>query len=145
MIVSGKAMSKIWNGLFIMTSPWNENNRIKVNNKPTIVALSNLLKNSFSKNSIPLFFITRYRVAIPAVKGITTNNTTDNISVSHGTNTLLTPNKNFTIGINATRIIKSFVATCTTVYAGFPLVKVLQTNTIAVQGAAPRSIAPAKY
>lgn len=36
---------------------------------------------------------------------------TDKIRVSHGTFTLLIPNKNFTIGTKATKMIKSFVAT----------------------------------
>ena len=35
--------------------------------------------------------------------------------VTSGTATLETPKRNFTIGTNATRIIRSFVATCTTV------------------------------
>ena len=44
-----------------------------------------------------------------------------------------------------TRIIMSFVATCTTVYTGLPFVSVLHTKTIAVQGAAPSRTAPARY
>ena len=81
----------------------------------------------------------------PATKGITTNNTTDNNNVSIGTITLVTPNKNATIGVKAINNIISFTATWTSVYAPLPLVKWLHTNTIAVQGAAPRSTAPAKY
>ena len=84
-------------------------------------------------------------MAIPAISGISTNNTTDKNNVSQGTVTFDIPNKNFTIGTNAISIIKSLVATWTTVYDGFPLVKALHTNTIAVQGAAPKSTAPVKY
>ena len=39
----------------------------------------------------------------------------DGIVVSHGTDTLETPSRNFTMGTNATRIMRSLVATCTTV------------------------------
>ncbi|MPN64688.1 hypothetical protein SDC9_212464 [bioreactor metagenome] len=87
----------------------------------------------------------KIRVKTPPTKGITTNNTTERINVSQGTVTLLTPSKNLTIGMKATKMIKSLVATWTTVYAGFPFVSWLQTNTIAVHGAAPRRMAPAKY
>ena len=59
--------------------------------------------------------ITLVRVTIPATKGITTNNTTDRNKVSHGIATPPTPSNNATIGTNATRIIKSFNATCTNV------------------------------
>src|SRR5665648_138151 len=118
---------------------------IKVKSKPAMVILLNFGINVLLKYSSPLFLMTDMRVNEPAARGITTNKTTDNIKVFHGTATPLTPNKNATIGVNATSIIKSFVATCTTVYAGFPLVKWLQTNTIAVHGAAPRRTAPARY
>lgn len=49
------------------------------------------------------------------------------------------------MGTNATRIMRSLVATYTTVYAGSPLVSALHTKTIAVQGTAPNSTAPARY
>ena len=61
------------------------------------------------------FFVTKYRVSRPPARGMTTNRTTDKINVSHGTDTFETPSKNLTIGTKATRIIRSFVATCTTV------------------------------
>ena len=54
-----------------------------------------------------------------------------------------TPKSNATRGTNATNIIKSFVATCTNVYAGFPLQREDQTKTIAVQGATPSNTIPA--
>ena len=44
----------------------------------------------------------------PATKGITTNNTTDNNNVSIGTITLVTPNKNATIGVKAINNIISY-------------------------------------
>ena len=106
---------------------------------------SNFLTKVFSKYSFPFFWVTKYRVSIPPERGMTTNSTTDKISVSHGTDTLETPSRNFTIGTNATRIIRSLVATCTTVYAGSPFVRALHTKTIAVHGAAPSSTAPARY
>ena len=40
-------------------------------------------------------------MAIPAISGISTNNTTDKNNVSQGTVTFDIPNKNFTIGTNA--------------------------------------------
>ena len=59
----------------------------------------------------------------PAAKGITTNKTTDRKRVFQGTNISLTPKSRATIGTNATSIIRSLVATCTRVYAGFPFVR----------------------
>src|SRR5574344_928543 len=100
-------------GLFKITSPWKENNNTNISSKPTIVALLNLGRNLFSKYSVPFLLLIYILVNTPAVNGTTTNKTTDIIKVSQGTDTLLTPSKNFTIGTNATRIIKSLVATCT--------------------------------
>ena len=61
-----------------------------------------------------------FLVKIPPTRGITTNNTTDNINVVQGMETPPIPSKKATIGVKATRMIKSLVATCTTVYAAFP-------------------------
>lgn len=55
------------------------------------------------------------------------------------------PRRYVTIGTYANSIIMSFVATCTSVYAGSPFVSSLHTNTIAVHGAVPRSTAPIRY
>src|SRR5690625_409056 len=66
-------------------------------------------------------------------------------SVPIGTETLPTPNKNATIGASRKRTIISFIDTCKSVYAGSPFVNSLHTNTIAVQGAAPKRTAPAIY
>ena len=112
---SGTAMSRMCSGLFKITSPWKENSNTKVSSRPMLVALSNLWTKVFSKYSVPLRFVTSTRVRIPPARGMTTNKMTDKISVSHGTDTLETPSRNFTIGTKATRIIKSLVATCTTV------------------------------
>ena len=49
------------------------------------------------------------------------------------------------MGANATTMIASLSATCDKVNTGSPRVKRLQTNTIAVQGAAARMISPAIY
>lgn len=54
---------------------------------------------------------------LTAARGITTNKTTVRNSVGIGTTTFETPKSNFTVGTKAIRIIKSFTATCTTVYA----------------------------
>ena len=110
-----------------------------------VVALSNLCTNTFPRYLSPLRAITRFRVTTPAARGITTNRNTLRNSVLYGTVTFDTPRRNFTMGTNATRIIRSLVATCTTVYAGLPLVNLLQTKTMAVQGAAPSNTAPARY
>ncbi len=114
-MVSGIAISNICSGFSKITLPWNEKMITSVSKSPMTVMLLNLGRNRFSKYSCPLCLIIKTRVSMPAVNGITTNNTTDRISVSHGTLTPLTPSKNATIGVNATRIIRSFVATCTTV------------------------------
>src|SRR5699024_1662502 len=66
-------------------------------------------------------------------------------SVLIGTDTLPIPNKNATIGAYKKRTIISLIDTCNKVYAGSPFVSSLHTNTIAVQGAAPKRIAPAMY
>ena len=57
--------------------------------------------------------VSKWTITIKLVKknyGATLRN-----NVSVGTATLETPSRNFTIGTNANRIIKSLVATCTTV------------------------------
>src|SRR5699024_9303804 len=66
-------------------------------------------------------------------------------SVPIGTETFPTPNKSATIRAYRNRTIISFMDTCNNVYAGSPFVNSLQTNTIAVQGAAPKRTAPAIY
>lgn len=113
--------------------------------RPKVVTLSNVCTNVVSKYSLPFRFVTVSLVAIPPIRGITTKRITLTKRVLYGTITLETPSRNFTIGTKAIRMMRSFVATCTTVYAGFPFVRVLQTNTIAVQGAAPSNTAPARY
>ncbi len=69
--------------------------------------------------------------------------TTDVISVSHGTVIAAMPSRNPTIGANATTMMESFSATCVSVNIGSPLVSRLQTNTMAVHGAAASRISPA--
>ena len=70
-------------------------------------------------------------VSTPATSGTTTNRKILINNVLYGTTTFETPSKNFTIGTKANKMIRSFVATCTTVYAGLPSVRVLQTKTMA--------------
>ena len=69
--------------------------------------------------------------------------TTESNSVSHGTLIDDTPSSSATIGANATTMIVSLSATCVSVKWGSPLVRLLHTNTIAVQGAAASRIRPA--
>ena len=139
------AINTMCRGFSKITCPWKAKISTSVSRSPMVVMPSNFLTKAFSKYSAPFFWVTKYRVSIPPARGITTNSTTDNISVSHGTNTFETPSRNFTMGTNATGIMRSLVATCTTVYAGSPLVSALHTKTIAVQGTAPNSTAPARY
>lgn len=110
-IISGIAISKICKGFSRITLPWNENNSIKVNSNPMVVMPSNFFTKVPSKYSLLFALVTITRVIIPPASGTTTKSTTDKIKVFQGTVTLDTPSRNFTIGINATRIIKSFVAT----------------------------------
>jgi hypothetical protein len=84
---------------------------IRVSSNPIIVVLLNLLRNVFSKNSAPFAFITDLLVMKAKTRGMTTNSTTDIMRVSHGMVIPLMPSKNVTIGINATRIIRSLMAT----------------------------------
>src|ERR1022692_2919124 len=49
------------------------------------------------------------------------------------------------MGTNSTSMIRSLTETCTSVYAGSPSVRWLQTNTMAVHGAAARMMQPAIY
>ena len=64
-------------------------------------------------------------------------------SVAHGTVMLEMPSSKATIGAKAKTMIVSFSATCDSVNSGSPLVSRLQTNTIAVHGAAASRISPA--
>ena len=63
--------------------------------------------------------------------------------MSHGTVIEDKPRRRATIGANANTMIVSFKATCDSVKSGWPLVSRLQTNTIAVHGAAASRIRPA--
>lgn len=70
-----------------------------------------LLDEGAFKICLALLLITKERVSMPPARGITTNRTTDRISVSQGTGTLDTPRRNFTMGTKANRMIGSLVAT----------------------------------
>ena len=76
---------------------------------------------------------------------MTTNNTTERINVSYGIAMFDIPSRYVTRGTYANSMIMSFVATCTSVYAGSPFVSWLHTNTIAVHGAVPNRTAPIRY
>ena len=75
--------------------------------------LLNLGTNLSSKYFTPLLFVTALLVITATERGITTNKITDIISVFHGIVIPLIPSRSVTIGIKATRIIKSFIATAT--------------------------------
>ena len=70
-------------------------------------------------------------------------NTTEISKVSHGTVIADSPSNSPTIGAKAKIMMVSFSATCESVNSGSPLVNRLQTNTIAVHGAAASKINPA--
>ena len=63
--------------------------------------------------------------------------------MSHGTLIDATPSSSATIGANAKIMIVSLSATCDSVNSGSPRVSRLQTNTMAVHGAAASRISPA--
>ena len=65
------------------------------------------------------------------------------ISVSQGTVIAERPRSKATSGAKANTMMVSFRATCDSVNSGLPPVSRLQTNTIAVQGAAASRIRPA--
>ena len=69
--------------------------------------------------------------------------TTEVSKVSHGTVMDDSPSSNATMGAKATTMIESFSATWDSVKYGSPLHSWLQTNTIAVQGAAASRMSPA--
>lgn len=102
-------------GLLIIVSPWKANTMTSVSNSPVVVVLPNFGRNLFWKHSVPFFLIRAMRVGTHPVSGITTNSRTDRNSVLHGTEISLIPSRNFTMGTKPTSMIKSFVATCTTV------------------------------
>jgi hypothetical protein len=77
------------------------------------------------------------------ITGITMYKPTEMSSVAHGTMMLESPSRNATSGANATTMMLSFSATWDSVNSGSPPVRRLQTNTIAVQGAAANRISPA--
>src|ERR1051326_5759854 len=99
-----------------------------------------------SNHSRPCVRINHVRRIVPAVKGMTMKTTTEYRSTWKGTVSDDAPaTRNWTMGTNATSMIRSLTDTCTSVYAGSPLVRWLQTNTIAVHGAAARMMQPAMY
>ena len=69
--------------------------------------------------------------------------TTDSSSVSHGTMIADRPSNRPTIGAKANTMMVSFSATWVSVKLASPSERRLQTNTIAVQGAAASRIRPA--
>ncbi len=71
------------------------------------------------------------------------NSPTESTSVSHGTTIADRPSSRPTIGAKANTMIVSLSATWLSVKLGSPSDRLLQTNTIAVQGAAARMIRPA--
>lgn len=142
--MSGIAISTMCNGFCRMVSPWKENRRMSVRSNPHGVTLSNLCTNTSSKYSLPRLLIIIRRVAMAVTSGITTKSSTESSSVAQGMVMPQTPNSRATIGENATRMMRSFTATCTSVYEASPLVRWLHTKTIAVQVAAPSSTAPAR-
>ncbi|MPN51908.1 hypothetical protein SDC9_199559 [bioreactor metagenome] len=88
---------------------------ISVSKSPTMVTLLNFGKKPFSKYSKPRFLTIAVRVRMPPASGITTKSATERSSVSQGIFTPPMPSKSATIGVNAMRMMRSFVATCTTV------------------------------
>ena len=68
---------------------------------------------------------------------------TETSSVLHGTVMAEIPSSKATIGAKAKTMIRSFSATCESVKSGSPLLSLLHTKTIAVQGAAASSTSPA--
>jgi len=102
----------------------------------------------------PIFAIVASKASGPLAKsclrkswakmtGITMYSTTDVINVSQGTVMAEMPSRKPTRGAKAITMMLSFRATCDNVNSGSPLVSLLHTNTIAVQGAAPSKTAPA--
>ena len=69
--------------------------------------------------------------------------TTERSSVSHGTTIAESPSSSATIGAKANTMMTSLRATCESVKCGSPSERLLQTKTMAVQGAAARMIRPA--
>lgn len=67
--------------------------------------------------------MTYFLVIYPDISGITTNRTTERIRVLYGTLISLIPSNKATIGVKAIKMTKSLTATCSTVYAGSPLVR----------------------
>jgi len=59
--------------------------------------------------------MSKVRVRMPAVRGTTTKRTTDTISVVHGMVIPPIPSNSATMGVKAIRMIRSLVATWTTV------------------------------
>ena len=95
-----------------------------------------------SKAASP-FFSKTLRSNCARITGITMYKTTEVISVSHGTMMAEMPSKKPTSGAKAMTMMLSFKATCDSVKRGSPPVRRLQTNTMAVHGAAASKIRPA--
>src|ERR1051326_7502104 len=119
---------------------------MRVVSKAVIVSGAKRGSNVFSNHARPCVPINQARRTVPAVNGITMNTTTEYNKTLNGTVSDDAPvTRNWTIGTNATSMMRSFTDTCTSVYAGSPSVRWLQTNTMAVHGAAARMIHPAMY
>ena len=87
--------------------------------------------------------ISQRRHSAATTTGSTMYNTTESSSVSQGTWIDEMPSSRATIGAKANTMIRSFSATCDSVKPGCPSLRLLHTNTIAVQGAAASRIRPA--
>jgi hypothetical protein len=83
------------------------------------------------------------RQAWAMANGMAMYMTTEMISVSHGTTIAETPSSSATSGAKANSMIRSLSATCVSVKFGSPFDRLLQTKTMAVQGAAASRISPA--
>src|SRR5690606_6365733 len=86
---------------------------------------------------------TAARSTAATITGTTMYNPTDSSSVAHGTVMDDSPSSSPTIGANANTMIASLSATWLSVNCGSPSHRWLQTNTMAVHGAAASRISPA--
>ena len=124
-----------------MASPWKANSSTSVASR-ALIDHGPIFSMAASKAACPLAS-SALRQSCARITGITMYSTTEVSSVSHGTVMAEMPSRKATSGAKATIMMLSFSATCDSVNSGSPPVSRLQTNTMAVQGAAASRIRPA--
>lgn len=130
----------------IIFSPWKTKRSTRVIKSPIGVIFSTMLIKCESSHFSPFFLTVIIRVNAPNPSGSATYNKTERKSVSRGTwNPVDNPKRNIPIGVNTTKMRRSFIDTWINAQLRLARARNVQTRTIAVQGASARIIIPIIY